>query len=124
MSPLPTVAEVPKHSMEEFSLNNVSNAATVLLDSDSETQTVIISSQQKDNHDVTQIVVAKDSRDCIECPLSSLPSLTPTDTTHASKTPSRNAIPKSFNNDSPQSVGYDVYGNYLSNPVSNGDNRS
>ena len=66
----------------------------------------------------------EDSRNCIERPLSSLPSLTPTDTTHAFETPSRNAIPKSFSNDSPQSVGYDVYSNCLSNPISSGDTQS
>ena len=91
---------------------------------DSETQTVIISSQQEDSHDVTQTAVAEDSRNCIECSLSSLPSLMPTDTIYASETPSRNAIPKSFSNDSSQSVGCDVYGNCLSNPVSSGDTRS
>ena len=85
------------------------------------TRTVIISSQQEDSHDVTETVVAEDSRNCIERPLSSLPSLTPTKTTHASETLSRNAIPKSFSNDSPQSIGCDVYGNCLSSPVSSGD---
>ena len=44
MSPLPTVAELPEHSVEELSSDDDSNAVTVLLDSDSKTQTVIISS--------------------------------------------------------------------------------
>ena len=110
MSPLPTVAELPEHSVEELSSNDDSNAITVLLDSDSKTQTVIISSQKEDYHET---VVAEDSGNCIEHPLSSLPSLTLIETTHASETPSRSAILKSFNNNSPQSVGYDVYGNYL-----------
>ena len=121
MSPLPTVAEVPEHLVEELSSDDDSNPATVLLDSDLETQTVIISSQQEDSHETN---VAEDSCNCIERPLSSLLSLTPTETTHASEMPSRNAIPKSFSNDSPQSVGCDVYGNHLSNPVSSGETRS
>ena len=48
----------------------------------------------------------------------------PTETTHASETLSRSAISKSFSNDSPQYVGYDVYGNYLSNPVSSSETRT
>ena len=118
MSPLPTIAELPEHSVEELSSDDDSNAVTVLLDSDSETRTVIISSQEEDSYEK---VVAEDSGNCIERPLSSLPSLTPTGTTHASETPSRTAIPKSFSNDSPQSVGCDVYGNYLNNPVSSSE---
>ena len=77
MSPLPTVAEVAEHSVEELSSDNDSNAAIILLDSDSETQIVIISSQQEDCHET---VIAEDSGNCIERPLSSLPSLTPTET--------------------------------------------
>ena len=121
MSPLPIVAELPEHLVEELSSNDDSNAATVLLDSDSETRTIIISSQEEDNHEE---VVAEGSGNCIERPLSSLPSLTPTQTTHASKTLSRTAIPNSFSNDSPQSVGCDAYGNYLINPVSSSETRT
>ena len=97
MSPLPTVAELLEHSVE-LSSDDDSNAVTVLLDSDLETRTVIISSQEEDSHEE---VIAEDSGNCIERPLSSLPSLTPTQTTHASETPSRTAIPNSFSNDSP-----------------------
>ena len=43
-SPLPPIAEVPKQLVEEISSDGNSVAATVLLDSDSETRTVIISS--------------------------------------------------------------------------------
>ena len=45
MSPLPIITEVPQHSVEELSLDDGANAMIVLLDSDSETRTVIISSQ-------------------------------------------------------------------------------
>ena len=121
MSPLPTVAELPEHSVEELSLDDDSNAATVLLDLDLETQTVIISSQEEDSYEK---VVEEDSGNCIDRPLSSLPSLMPTETTHASETPTRSAIPKSFSNDSPQSIGCDVYGNYLNNPVSSNETRT
>ena len=68
--------------------------------------------------------MAEDSRKCIERLLSLLSSLTSTDTTHAFEMPSRNAIPKSFNNNSPQFVRCDAYGNCLSNRVSSGDIRS
>ena len=121
MSPLPTVAELPEHSVEELSSDDDSNAGTVLLDSDSETRTVIISSQEEDSYEK---VVAEDSGNCIDRPLNSLPSLTPTETTHASETPSRSAIPRSFSNDSPQFVGCDIYGNYLNNPVSSSETRT
>ena len=121
MSPLPTVAKLPEHSVEELSSDDDSNAATVLLDSDLETRTVIISSQEEDSHEE---VIADDIGNFIERPLNSLPSLTPTRTTHASETPSRTAIPNSFSNDSPQSVGCDAYGNYLSNPVSSSETRT
>ena len=121
MSPLPTVAELPEHSVEELSSDDDSNAAIALLDSNSETRTVIISSQEVDYHET---VVVEDSGNCIYRTLSSLPSLTPTETTHVSETPSRSAIPKSFSNDSPQSVGCDVYGNYLSNLVSSSETQT
>ena len=124
ISPLPTVAKVLEHSVEELSSDDDSNAATVLLDLDSETRTIIISAQQEDSHDVIQTFLAEDSRKCIERPMSSLPSLTPTDITHASETLSRNANPRSSYNNSPQSIGYDVYGNNLSNLVSSTETRS
>ena len=121
MSPLPTIAELPEHSVEELSSDDDSNAATVLLDSYSETRTVIISSQEEGSH---ENVVAEGSDNCIDRLLGSLPSLTPTETTHASETPSRSAIPKSFSNDSPQSVGCNVFGNYLNNPVSSSETQT
>ena len=121
MSPLPTVAELPEHSVEELSSDDDSNAATVLLDSNSETRTIIISSQEEDSHEE---VVAEGSGNCIERPLNLLPSLTPTQTIHASETPSRTAIPNSFSNDSPQSVGCDAYGNYLINLISSSETQT
>ena len=46
ISPLPLIAEVLEQSVEEISSDDSSVAATLLLDSDFETQTLIISSQQ------------------------------------------------------------------------------
>ena len=53
MSPMPPVAEVPEHSVQELSLDDNSIVATVILGSDSEEGTVIISSGPDLSHGLT-----------------------------------------------------------------------
>ena len=55
MLPMPLVAEVPKHSVEELSSDDNSIAATVILGTKSEERTIIISSGPDVSHGVTKI---------------------------------------------------------------------
>ena len=49
MSLMPFVVEVPEHSVEELSLDDNSNTAIVVLDYDSEEQTILISSPKHES---------------------------------------------------------------------------
>ena len=67
MSPMPPVAEVPEHSVQELSSDDNSIAATVILGSESEEQTIIILSGPDVSHGVTQSLSEDTPSHSIEC---------------------------------------------------------
>ena len=101
MSPLPSVPEALKRSMEELSSDDNSNATTIVLESDMETRTVILSSHLESATEVIRPATFDCTRirDHNILPLrqsnsSSLP-------THASETLSRTTVLKSPPTSSP-----------------------
>ena len=98
ISPLSHVPEAPKRSVEELSSDNSSNAATLLLESDTETQTVLLSSNLESTTEVTRIL----AHNIVPSPLSNSSSVP----THVSKIPSRTTILKSPCTSSPVSDGF------------------
>ena len=118
---MPPVAEVLEQSVEEISLNGNSVAVTVLLDLDSETQNVIISSQQNcDPRDSRE-----SSGDGLEGALypafSSQPSSTSIVPTHASKTPSKKSMPQSRVYTSSESIGCKLFMRGVNSPRSSSE---
>ena len=115
---MPTVAEVPEHSVQELSSDDNSIAATVILGSDSEERTVIISSGPDLSHGVTQRLSEDAPSHSIERLLKSTYSPTSSEPSHASETPSRRTIRKSPLHSTSESVDCAVGGNGLGTPVS------
>ena len=87
VSPLPSVSEAPERSVEELSSDNSSDAATILLESDTETRTSILSSHLESTTEVTR----SQDHSVLSSPLSNSSSVP----IHASETPSRTTILKS-----------------------------
>ena len=115
ISLLPLVAEVPEQSVEEISLDDNYVAATMLLDSNSEAQTVIISSQQ--NCDLGDCG-ASSGDGLQETPypfFSRQPSPTSTVPTHAFEMPSKMSKPQSLVYTSSKSIGCKVFKHGVSN---------
>ena len=121
ISPLPPIAEVPEQLVEEISLDNSSVATTVLLDSDSETRTLIISSQQ--NCDLRDNSASSDDglQGTLYPPFSFQPSASSTVPTHASETSSKKSMPRSPMYTSSESIGCKVFMRGVSSPRSNSE---
>ena len=115
---MPPVAEVPEHSIQELSSNDNSIAAIVILGSDSEERSVIISSGQDLSHGVTQRLSEDTPSHSIEHLMKSTYSSTLGEPSHASKTPSRKTIRKSPLHSTSESVDCAAGGNGLGTPVS------
>ena len=97
VSPLPSVPKAPERSIEELSSDNSSDAAPILLESDTETRTIILSSHLKSTTKVTR----SEDHSVLPSRLSNSSSVP----THASETPSRTTILKSPRTSSPVSGG-------------------
>ena len=115
---MPPVAEVPEHSVQELSSDDNSIAATMILGSDSEERTVIISSGPDLSHGVTQRLSEDMPSHSIERLMKSTFSPTSGEPSHASETPSRRTIRKSPLHSTSESVDCVVGGNGLGTPVS------
>ena len=121
ISPLPPVAKVPEQSVEEISLDGSSVAATVLLDFDFETRTLIISSQQ--NHDPRNSSGSSGNglEGTFYPPFSRQPSASSTVQTHASETPSNKSMPQSPVYTSSESIGCKVFMRGVRSPRSSSE---
>ena len=118
ISPLPPVAEVPEQSVEEISSDGSSVVATVLLDSDFETRTVIISSQRNRNPRDSGGSSGDGLEGAFNPPISRQPSSTSTVPTHASETPSKKSLPQSLVYTSFESIGCKLFMRGVSSPRS------
>ena len=120
ISPLLLVAEVPEQSVEEISLDGSSVAVTMLLDSNSETRTLIISSQQsRDPRD--NDANSGDALHGTLCPSCRKPSASSIVPTHASETPSKKSMPRSPMYTSSESIGCKVFMRGVSSPRSSSE---
>ena len=115
---MPPVAEVPEHSVQDLSLDDNSVAATVILDSDSEEQTVIILLGPDLSNGVTQRLSEDTPSHSIERLMKSTYSPTLGEPSHASETPSRRTIRKSPLHSTSELVDCTVGGNGLGTLVS------
>ena len=115
---MPPVAEVPEHLVQDLSSDDNSIAAIVILGSDSEERTVIISSRPNLSHRVTQGLSEDMLSHLIERLMKSIYSPTSGDPSHASKTPSKSTIRKTPLHLSSQSIDCAVVGNGLGTLVS------
>ena len=110
VSPLSSVPEAPERSVEELSSDNSSDAATILLESDTETRTVILSSHLESTTEVTR----SQDYSVLPSPLSNSSSVP----THASETSSKTTILKSPRTSLPVSGGCQQRIQDISTPIS------
>ena len=115
---MPPVAEVPEHSVQELSSDDNTIAATVILGSESEERTIIISSGPNVSHGVTQRLSEDTSSHSIERLMKYTYSPTSGERSQASETPSRRTIRMSLLHSPSESDDYVVGGNGLGTPVS------
>ena len=121
ISPLPPVVEVPEQLVEEISLDGNSVAATVLLDSNSETRTLIISSQRNRNPKDSSGSSGDGLEGTFYPPFSRQPSPSSTVPTHASEMSSKKSMPQSPVYTSSESIGCKVFMHGVSSPRSSSE---
>ena len=121
ISPLPHVAEVPEQSVEEISSDGSSVATTVLLDSNSETRTVIISSQRNPSPRNSGGNSGDGFEGAFYPGISRQPSSTSTVPTHSSETPSKKSLPQSPVYTTSESLGYKPFMRGVRSPRSSSE---
>ena len=102
-------------------MDSNSAIATVLLDFESETQTIIISSQQKCDPRNDDANSSDGLRETLHPPLSRQPSPTSNIPTHASETLSKMSMPRSLVYASFESIDCKVFKHGVSSPITNAE---